>query len=200
MGENTYNKLDKVIEIIQAIGYAEYNNINQFKINDSNDKPIMTFISEKGNGYNYHIYDYNLVINCPNDRRIIIKIERIDKDLNNPYMTRIFMIFEENSKKYVLKTDINGWGADVLKRENIVNIESLSQNEEELNILPIGKWDYEVSLDKNGNKESFANLIRNQVDLEKEQKLEREQKIDNLLNSLSEEEKKVLKRKLGTRN
>jgi hypothetical protein len=110
------------------------------------------------------------------------------------------MIFEENSKKYVLKTDINGWGADVLKRENIVNIESLSQNEEELNILPIGKWDYEVSLDKNGNKESFANLIRNQVDLEKEQKLEREQKIDNLLNSLSEEEKKVLKRKLGTRN
>lgn len=204
MNKDELLMINELVKLFNYIGEAGINGLHEIGGNieiGSGNTYYLDMTTKRGEGYAYHFYDYTFDIKTYDDRSITFKTEALEYPCGNDYNhdTKLSIIFHlPDDKDYTAVSYIRGWGYGNilnLKSEYFINNSKIEVDEgiKETGIIP--RY-YRSSLIGIDELELILEFLDKEIESEISTRAENQEKIDGLLNSLSKDEIKLLKKTL----
>ena len=196
----------ETVDLINIIGELGNNEITEFTIKDYLDNDIVVFLSKEGNGSKYHFYNHSLIIKYSDNNKLIIETKALENSEECPYTyaTNILVTHQINGKNYRLCSYIYGWNYDNLlnftDKNFIQTMKHLTNQENDIKGPYTLNTNQLIDIVGDGEKRNIIDIIDSYICFLIDQKNDDNKKMDELLDTLSNNEIKTLKKKLSIYN
>ena len=192
--------IEGFVKLINYVGDAGINDVEGFNYNNEQSPYYINLQRENGEGYQYNYYDYKLYIGSRDGRNLEITTTALENNNKNNYRhaTKVLVSYLlPNDKRYGVSIIINGWDYN-----NMIKLKTNDYKEKAKRVIDDDVYttliprNIKPFIFKPDEVESFINIIEKLIEIDVEYQVERDNKIKEILNSLTNDEIKVLKKKL----